>query len=165
MALQGSVSDIRKQFADLFAAISPGYPCASDAVSVSDGIVQGVRYRVYTPKPIKEKIPLPLGVFTHGGGFILGDLDAEDVLCRAFCEKANTVLVSVDYRLAPEHEHPTQLKDTMTVIEWVRLKYTGKASYGSLTESSRHIPTHRLLALIQIGSTPSAPRPARRLPC
>lgn len=165
MALQGSVSDIRKQFADLFAAISPGYPPASDAVSVSDSIVQGVRYRVYTPKAVKKGISLPLGVFMHGGGFVMGDLDSEDVLCRAFCEKANTVLVSVEYRLAPEHEHPAQLKDTMTVIEWVRARHTIKASYGSLTQSSRRIPMHLPSAPMQTGSTPLAPQPARHWPC
>lgn len=110
---------MRNQFAALLAAVAPGYPPASDKVGMSNGAVQGVRYRIYTPKTAKATNPLPLGVFMHGGGFILGDLDAEDVLCRAFSEEADTILVSVDYCLAPEHEHSARLKDTLTVVEWV----------------------------------------------
>lgn len=110
---------MRNQFAGLLAAVAPGYPPASDKVAVSNGTVQGIGYRIYTPKTAQATNPLPLGVFMHGGGFILGDLDAEDVLCRAFSEQAGTILVSVDYHLAPEHKHPAQLKDTLTVVEWV----------------------------------------------
>ncbi|KAJ5811729.1 hypothetical protein N7474_008030 [Penicillium riverlandense] len=127
-ALQGGVSDIRAQFAGLFAALSPGYPLPSDAVAVTNGNVQGVGYRIYTPQSGKTMGPLPLGVFMHGGGFILGDLDAEDFLCREFAEKAGTILISVDYRLAPEHEHPVQLQDTMTIIEWA---YANASSLGA----------------------------------
>lgn len=119
VALQGDVSNIRAQFAGLFAALSPGYLAPTDAVVVTNGNAQGVGYRIYTPQSGTTSGPLPLGVFTHGGGYILGDLDAEDFLCREFAEKAGTILISVDYRLAPEHEHPAQLKDTMTIIEWV----------------------------------------------
>lgn len=118
--LQGDASDIRKQFASLFGAISQSYPAPSDKVKISDGLIHGTRYRVYTPVTEGVKNPLPLGVYTHGGGFILGDLEMEDLLCREFAEKANTILVSVDYRLAPEHKHPIQLQDTLTVLEWVR---------------------------------------------
>ncbi|KAF4771277.1 hypothetical protein N7455_011937 [Penicillium solitum] len=118
VALQGDVSNIRAQFAGLFAALSPGYLAPTDAVVVTNGNAQGVGYRIYTPQSGTTSGPLPLGVFTHGGGYILGDLDAEDFLCREFAEKAGTILISVDYRLAPEHEHPAQLKDTMTIIEW-----------------------------------------------
>lgn len=110
---------MRNQFAGLLAAVAPGYPSASDEVGVSNGAVQGVRYRIYTPKTAKATNPLPLGVFMHGGGFILGDLDTEDVLCRAFSEQADTILINIDYHLAPEHKHPAQLKDTLTVVEWV----------------------------------------------
>lgn len=55
----------------------------------------------------------------HGGGFILGDLDAEDFLCRKLVEQTKTILLSVDYHLAPEHKHPAQLKDTLTMVQWV----------------------------------------------
>lgn len=94
-------------------------PPASDAISTSDGVFKGTRYRLYVPKAGNATNALPLGVYTHGGGFVLEDLEAEDVLCRAFAEQANTILLSVDYRLAPEHKHPVQLQDTMTLLEWV----------------------------------------------
>lgn len=89
-------------------------------MGVSNGFIHGVGYRIYTPKCTNGSGPLPLGVFMHGGGFTLGGLDSEDILCRAFAEQATTTIVSVDYRLTPDHEHPAQLEDTLTVIEWVR---------------------------------------------
>lgn len=95
---------------------------------MTNGNAEGVGYRIYTPRSGKMSGPLPLGVFAHGGGYILGDLDSEDFLCREFAEKAGTILISVDYRLAPEHEHPAQLKDMMTVIEWVGINMAPFAS-------------------------------------
>lgn len=120
VALQGDASNIRQQFASLFEAIRPNFPAPSDAVRTSDGVAHGISYRVYTPVTGSLAKPLPLGVYMHGGGFILGDLESEDLLCRTIAEKANTVLVSVGYRLAPEHKHPVQLQDTLTVLEWAR---------------------------------------------
>jgi acetyl esterase/lipase len=56
----------------------------------------------------------------HSGGYILGDPEAEDMICRTISKEANTIIISVDYRLTPKHKHPAQLKDTLVVIEWVR---------------------------------------------
>lgn len=119
VALHGSAADIRQQFTGLFAAISPGYPAPSDALRVTDGSAQGVPYRMYYPVKDTSTGPLPIGVYMHGGGYILGDLESEDILCRAFSEQTNSILISVEYRLAPEHKHPAQLKDSLTVFEWV----------------------------------------------
>ena len=119
--LQGDEADIRQQFAGLFAAISPGYPAPSDALCVTDGSAQGVPYRIYYPVNAHSTTLLPIGVYMHGGGYILGDLDSEDILCRTFSEQTNSILISVGYRLAPEHKYPAQLKDSLTVFEWVRI--------------------------------------------
>jgi versiconal hemiacetal acetate esterase len=108
---------MRDQFAGLYAALAPNYPPAPDAVSVMNGSHEGIKYRVYFPKNASKL--LPVGVYAHGGGLVLGDLDTEDMLCQAFVEQAETILVSVDYRLAPEHPHPAQLDDTIKILEWV----------------------------------------------
>ncbi|KAI9368860.1 Alpha/Beta hydrolase protein [Aspergillus egyptiacus] len=115
---QGSVDDIRAMFAGLHEALKPGYPPITDAVRSTDGEAQGVKYRVYNPNPATAPGPLPLGLFMHGGGYLMGNLETEDFLCRAIAEQSRTVVVSVDYRLAPENKHPTQLRDTMVVLEW-----------------------------------------------
>jgi versiconal hemiacetal acetate esterase len=60
-----------------------------------------------------------VGVYAHGGGFVLGNLDGEDPFCRAVVENVNTILVSIDYRLAPENKAPAQLDDFLNGFQWV----------------------------------------------
>ncbi|KIA75484.1 carboxylesterase [Aspergillus ustus] len=128
---QGTVSEIRAQFAGLFTAVSQWYPPASDAVHVTDGAINDVPYRVYTPSPSNATGARPIGVFMHGGGYIMGDLETEDLLCRTFSEQSNTIIVSVDYRLAPEHKSSAQLRDTMTVLAWVHGNASSLGANGS----------------------------------
>lgn len=77
--------------------------------------------RVYTPAA-----PLPDGeslrgalLYMHGGGFIEGSLESHDRLCRALCNGSQVVLVSVDYRLAPEHPFPAALEDCWAALCWL----------------------------------------------
>lgn len=72
--------------------------------------------RVYTPPG--GDAGRPVVVWLHGGGFVLGDLDTVDPLCRRVANAVGAVVVSVDYRLAPEHPHPAPLDDTMAALRW-----------------------------------------------
>ena len=63
--------------------------------------------------------PLPVVVFYHGGGFALGDLDTHDPVARAHAVGAEAILVSVDYRLAPEHPFPAAVDDCWAALQWV----------------------------------------------
>lgn len=63
--------------------------------------------------------PHPVLVFCHGGGFVMGTLDSADDLCRECCRRMDRLVVSIDYRLAPEHRFPTGLVDSLAVLEWV----------------------------------------------
>lgn len=72
--------------------------------------------RIYTPG---GDSPFPILVFFHGGGFVLCDLDTHDNLCRSLANRVHCVVVSVDYRLAPEHKFPAAVEDAYAATQWV----------------------------------------------
>jgi acetyl esterase len=74
-----------------------------------------VPVRVYRPA---GEGPFPTVVFFHGGGFVLGDLDTHDVVCRHVCTETGAVVVAVDYRRAPEHPFPAAVEDGYAATEW-----------------------------------------------
>lgn len=117
-ALHGNPEEMRKQFDSMQAAMAPLYPPPSDAVVSKDHEVGHFRVRVYT-KTHASGTPLPVGLFAHGGGFVLGSLDSEDAFCRLLVEHAETVIVSVDYRLSPEVRAPAHLEDGIAALKWV----------------------------------------------
>ncbi len=67
----------------------------------------------------------PVVVWLHGGGFVLGDLDTVDPICRRVANAIGAVVVSVDYRLAPEHPHPAPLDDAMAGLRWAAVRWPG----------------------------------------
>lgn len=71
--------------------------------------------RLYWPQGIG---PFPLLVSFHGGGFVLGNLDTHDALCRTLTNQTRCLTVSVDYRLAPEHPFPAAVEDCYAATEW-----------------------------------------------
>ena len=74
--------------------------------------------RIYTPVSTSSSILSGL-VFFHGGGFVLGDLDTHDDLCRVLSNESGFRIVSVDYRLAPEHPFPAAVEDCYAATHWV----------------------------------------------
>jgi acetyl esterase len=72
--------------------------------------------RIYRPSAAS---PLPALVFFHGGGFVIGGLDSSDRVCRALANGSGCVVVSVDYRLAPEHPFPAAADDAFAATAWV----------------------------------------------
>jgi acetyl esterase len=72
--------------------------------------------RVYRPP---GDTPVPIMVFFHGGGWVIGDLDTADAACRLVTATTGCVVVSVDYRLAPEHPYPAAVEDAMAATRWV----------------------------------------------
>ena len=71
--------------------------------------------RVYTPS---DEPDLPLLVYFHGGGWVIGDLDMEDVAHRSIANQVGCVIVSIDYRLAPEHPFPAAIDDCYAATLW-----------------------------------------------
>ncbi|KAH6867163.1 alpha/beta hydrolase fold-domain-containing protein [Thelonectria olida] len=119
--LKGTAEEIRDKFAELGKNLAPLYSPPSDAVIVETGSFQGIAYRIYTPRNTREDAPEkpPIGVYFHAGGFVVGNLDSDDLFCRAIAENTQVILVSVDYKLAPEHKAPAHLEDAIKIAEWV----------------------------------------------
>lgn len=62
-------------------------------------------------------------LFLHGGGFVFGDLETHDAMCRGLALASGKTVVAVDYRLAPEHPYPAALEDAVVALEWIRAEY------------------------------------------
>jgi acetyl esterase len=103
-----------------------------------------VAVRVYRPR---EAAGLRACLYFHGGGYVVGDLESGDPLARALAERLDAVVVSVDYRLAPEHPFPGALEDAYAALEWLdgeaerlgadsrRIILTGDSAGGGLAAS------------------------------
>ena len=111
----------------LIEMLIPLLPKPSDAVESKDGEVDGVKYRLYTPTEAAKSGPLPVGIWTHGGGWMIGDLNTDDLLCRIVAEHAPSIIISVDYSLTPKAKVPTQLNESLSVYKWAQ---QNAASYG-----------------------------------
>jgi acetyl esterase/lipase len=110
-----------------------------------------VRVRRYRPTdrptdhPTDHQAPLPAMVYLHGGGFVVGSLDLYDADCRRIAAEVNAVVISVDYRLAPEHPFPAGLEDCYAALVWLadhaaelgvdpdRIAIGGESAGGGLT--------------------------------
>jgi acetyl esterase len=76
--------------------------------------------RIYTPTKLRKANGLAPGlVFFHGGGWVIGDLDSHDVVCRKLADEGELMVVSVDYRLAPEHKFPAAVDDAIASTRWI----------------------------------------------
>jgi acetyl esterase len=98
--------------------VAPSTP--EDVGDVQDEFVPGpggdIHVRVY--RPTEDAETLPVLVYAHGGGFVFCDLDSHDGLCRNLANLIPAVVVSVDYRLAPEHRWPAAAEDVFAVTQW-----------------------------------------------
>lgn len=74
--------------------------------------------RVYWPRPASAGERLPLVIYFHGGGFVLGDVDTHDAIARYFCRHSDAIVINVDYRRAPEHKFPAAVDDSFAATRW-----------------------------------------------
>jgi acetyl esterase/lipase len=86
--------------------------------TVGYGELTDIPVRIYWP-PSETEESLPIVVFYHGGGWAIGDLDTHDHVARAHAIGAKAIVVSVDYRLAPEHPFPAGVEDAWAALQWV----------------------------------------------
>jgi acetyl esterase len=91
-------------------------PVASIENTSVDGAAGPLKARIYRPE---GDGPFPTVAFFHGGGYVIGDLDTHDNMCRDICRGARAVVVAVDYRLAPEHPFPAGIEDAVAATKWI----------------------------------------------
>ena len=122
-----------------------------------------IHVRIYTPK--EGKAPYPVIVYYHGGGFVIADLDVYHASAQALSEQTEAVVVSVAYRLSPEHKFPTAHNDAYAAYEWTvrhassikgdpkRVAVAGESAGGNLAinvsikarDNKFTLPVHQLL--------------------
>lgn len=107
----------REMYRDAVIALSPPsvpLPMVEDhAVACRGGEVLA---RLYKPSHVSK---LPVCMYMHGGGFCIGDVEGYDALCRYVADGAHCAVLSVDYRLAPEHKFPAALEDCVDTFNWL----------------------------------------------
>jgi acetyl esterase len=129
-------------------------PPAVDGVSdlEVDGGDGPLAARHYAPPATLGETP-PLLVYFHGGGFMIGDLDSYDAVCRLLCRHAGVHVLSVEYRLAPEHAFPAAVHDARAALEWgfahaaelgadpARVAVGGDSAGGNLAATAARLAT------------------------
>ncbi len=119
-----------------------------DGLDIEDGATAGpgvpVPLRIYRPSALQDEAALPILIYFHGGGMVVGSIDTVDPHCRWLSLELGCIVVSVGYRLAPEHKFPAGFDDALTATRWVqhnaqrlrgdasRLALVGESSGGTL---------------------------------
>lgn len=133
--------------------------------------------RLYTPRGVAA--PSPAVVFFHGGGWVVGDLETHDALCRRLADSGKLRVVAIDYRLAPEHPFPAAAEDAVAAFRWcvdhageleidpARLAVAGDSAGGNLSavvslNSAAHSARPALAVLLYPGLDATLSQPSHR---
>ncbi|WP_134727425.1 alpha/beta hydrolase [Amycolatopsis nivea] len=171
---QYGVEGVRRLFDAAEAPRHPIRPVHSVDERMIDSLAGPLRVRCYRPSPA---VDLPVLMYAHGGGFVVGTLNGVDDLCRFLCAEAGCVVISVEYRRAPEHVFPAAADDCLRVYDWIfeeaaslgadpsRIALAGDSAGGnlalsvctSLAAAERPMPCALVLAYPATSDTHSGP--------
>lgn len=111
-----SAPDARAFYTESLAVRPPGPNVGEIADGVLPGAAGDLAYRLYRPTTAG---PHPVVLYFHGGGWVLGDATSDDPLCRDLCVRSDALVISADYRHAPDHPFPAAVDDAMAALQWV----------------------------------------------
>lgn len=144
-----------RQLTDASVDLSQGEPVAEVENRTLPGPAGEIPVRIYTPEAPEGSAPFPGVVYFHGGGFVYCGLDTHDGTCRSLANAAGCVIVSVDYRLAPENKFPAAPEDCFAATRWVsengaeigvdptRIAVAGDSAGGNLASVVALMARHR----------------------
>jgi len=137
----GTIEQQRAVYDRMCRAFFAGYP---EGVGVETKVISApgrtIPIRIYRA----AENPPAVVLYCHGGGFVVGGLESHDDVCAEFCARTGHEVVSVDYRLAPEHVHPAQFEDALAAFEWVAaacdrpILLAGDSAGGNLAAAVSH---------------------------
>lgn len=114
---QLSPAEARQQYRETRTALQPEAPEMTVKDLAADSAAGPIPLRLY--RPPGGGGPLPALIYFHGGGWVIGDLETHDVLCRQLAQQSGCIVVAVDYRLAPEHKFPAAVDDCWAATRWI----------------------------------------------
>jgi acetyl esterase len=147
-----SVEEARQVIVQLFGTQGDPEPIGAIQDRTIPGAAGEMPTRIYTPSGTG---PFPILVYFHGGGWVIGNLEAYDATCRALTNAAGCMVVAMEYRLAPEHKFPAAPEDCYAATQWVaanaptiggdpaRIAIGGDSAGGNLTAVVAHMARDR----------------------
>jgi acetyl esterase len=143
--------EARKMYRASRGALQPDLPDMAELRDLAaPGPAGTIPLRLYRGMGTKPG-PLPVLVFYHGGGYVIGDLDTHDYVCRKIANVAQCCVIAVDYRLAPEHKFPAAVEDSAAALRWIvreanslsidpsRVAVGGDSAGGNLSANMAHL--------------------------
>ena len=150
--LTNSIEDQRMAYDKMCRAFHRGYP---EAIQSSDNMIQVSDRMLPIRSYAKEYQDVrALVVYYHGGGFVVGGLESHDDICAEICDRTGYTVVSVDYRLAPEHRFPDCFNDALASFEYLAGSYdvpvviAGDSAGGNLAAAVCEATKHRSITPI-----------------
>jgi acetyl esterase len=159
-AIAGGSAERARELVAASIAIAEDAPAG--AIDVHERSIPGpgvpLRARFYTPRGLAA--PSPGLVFLHGGGWVTGDLDTHDALCRRLARLGEIRVVAIDYRLAPEHPFPAAVDDAVAAFRWVASEAEALAIDPARLGVGGDSAGGNLSALVSLETRSDARRPA-----
>ncbi|MDK3018167.1 alpha/beta hydrolase [Pseudodonghicola flavimaris] len=145
-AVDSSITEQRRVYDAMCRAFHQPHP---EGVLAEDVSADGVPVRIYTAGDPDRTV-----MYFHGGGFVVGGLDSHDDVCAEICARTGYRVVSVDYRLSPEHSHPAAFDDCWTATGWASRRFSdplvlaGDSAGGNLAAAVAHHARGRLKGIL-----------------
>ena len=156
-----SPGDAREEYARTLSKTEIAPPHIGEANDLAvPGPAGPMRIRRYVPADAGRSGEAAI-LFVHGGGCVLGDVETHDILCRTLCHDTRATVLSLDYRLAPEHPFPAAVEDTVAALAWLsheaealgldarRIAVAGDSAGGGLAAVALHETKDRLAAPVR----------------